>query len=184
MLLLAAPTAACTPALRRHGAWSSRHYGCGPNRPPHGILGTRLPLPATRWRGRGAEGQLAALDLRREGGIFTGVPQYNYGSPRICNDVLVRYPGGARRRRVTYRITHYQDVATTYVPLAAGFRHPFPEYWLRDGLATRTEHDIGDVQVCTGTEQEQCSESLVNLSLNSHMHYFQQLWPCYRLTAK
>ncbi|OAA52961.1 Lipase, class 3 [Cordyceps fumosorosea ARSEF 2679] len=104
----------------------------------------------------GVGAQLAALDLRRDGGIFTAVPQYNYGSPRIGNDVFVRYQEAQEPPR-DYRVTHYQDLAITYVPLAAGFRHPFPEYWLRDGPATRTEYTIGDIQVCTGTEQKQCN---------------------------
>ncbi|EGX94752.1 extracellular lipase, putative [Cordyceps militaris CM01] len=112
----------------------------------------------------GVAAQLAALDLRREGGPFAGAAQYNYGSPRIGNDAFVRYQEAQEPSR-DYRVTHYQDLATTYVPLAAGFRHPFPEYWLRDGPATRTDYAIGDIQVCTGTEQKQCSETRLSRGL-------------------
>lgn len=78
-----------------------------------------------------------------------------------------------------YRITHWDDVAPTYVPLFLGYRHNFPEYWLSQGPSTRIQYDVQEVQVCMGPEQKQCNESKFNLDIVAHLFYFQSALVCF-----
>jgi hypothetical protein len=131
----------------------------------------------------GAVAQLAALELRLDGGPFEGAPQYNYGSPRVGNYVFVRYL--MQQDAPDFRVTHYNDFATVFPPVSLGFNHPYPEYWLWSWPSTRTDYSMGDIQVCTGTWQFQCSSWIpISLNVNAHMYYFRNLWSCYRYTLK
>ncbi|KAJ3496665.1 hypothetical protein NLG97_g2493 [Lecanicillium saksenae] len=76
---------------------------------------------------------IGSADLRREGGIYKDAPQYGYGSPRVGNQALAEFI--QNQNGPDYRITHFDDIATTVMPEIFGFRESFPEFYLAKGPA-------------------------------------------------
>lgn len=72
----------------------------------------------------GATATLTVAYLRDQG--YEGADLYTYGSPRVGNDAFVNYLMGQKGSE--YRVTHFENLAPTYVPLFLGYRHTFPEY--------------------------------------------------------
>lgn len=123
----------------------------------------------------GSTALLAAAYLRGQG--YDGVDVYTFGAPRVGNGAFIDYV--MRQNGSEYRITHWDDLAPTYVPLFLGYRHNFPEYWLSQGPSTRIHYEVQDVQVCMGPEQKQCNEAQFNLDIVAHLFYFQSALVCF-----
>lgn len=128
----------------------------------------------------GATATLAAAHLRGAG--YEGVDLYTYGSPRVGNDAFVNYVMNQKGNE--YRVTHFEDLAPTYVPLFLGYRHTFPEFWLSEGPSTRTSYDLQEVQVCQGTTQRECNSAKYNLDFLSHLYYFQYTLRCLPISVR
>lgn len=83
-----------------------------------------------------------------------------------------------------YRVTHFEDLAPTYVPLFLRYRHTFPEYWLSEGPSTRTSYDLQEVQVCQGATQRECNSAKYNLDFLYHLYYFQYTLRCLPISVR
>ncbi|KAL9104451.1 MAG: hypothetical protein Q9163_000603 [Psora crenata] len=77
----------------------------------------------------GAIGAIAAVELRNAGRV---VDLYTYGQPRIGDDEVSDYISN-QNMGGNYRVTHYDDPVPRLPPLALGFRHISPEYYIQTG---------------------------------------------------
>ncbi|KAG6041141.1 hypothetical protein E4U41_005865 [Claviceps citrina] len=116
---------------------------------------------------------LAAADLRKDG---ITVDIYTYGSPRVGNDHFSDWmdaqPGGH------WRVTHGKDPIPKLPPLAFGYRHMSPEYWLSDG-GYEADYPIGMVKVCEGIASTSCNAGTSGINVGEHLHYLGDTSACF-----
>lgn len=113
----------------------------------------------------GAVGTLAAAELRNSG--YT-VALYTYGAPRVGNTALSQYitdqSGG------NYRVTHYNDIVPRLPPIAFGYVHISPEYYINVGNGvTVTSSNIVE---CDGLVNYKCNTAWVVTDVTAHLWYF------------
>ena len=87
----------------------------------------------------GAIADIAAVEIRNSG---KNVELYTYGAPRIGGAKVSDYISN-QKKGGNYRVTHYDDPVPRLPPLAFGFRHISPEYYIKSGnLVPVTAQDI------------------------------------------
>jgi len=70
---------------------------------------------------------IAATDLR---GLGFDATLYTYGQPRVGND---KFSAFATNNGTIYRVTHLNDPVPRLPPIATGYVHISPEFWISEG---------------------------------------------------
>jgi predicted lipase len=109
---------------------------------------------------------------------------YTYGSPRVGNDAFANYASSTSQGS-TSRITHLNDPVPHLPPGGSiawltDYYHTTPEYWLSDGTATTDNYAIGDIEICTGINNQDCAGSvnILDWDVIAHGHYFEMITGC------
>jgi hypothetical protein len=118
----------------------------------------------------GAVATIGAAYLRASG---YAVDLYNYGSPRVGNlyftDFVTNQPGAE------YRVTDRNDAVPQLPPIAWGYSHISPEYWLSGELSTGPTYPLDEIEVCPGPFNISCNGGTDELTLDAlltHAFYF------------
>ncbi|KAL3476457.1 Alpha/Beta hydrolase protein [Aspergillus californicus] len=113
---------------------------------------------------------LGAAELRKAG--YT-IELYPYASPRVGNKALVQYitdQGG------NYRVTHTNDLVPRLPPMAFGFSHISPEYWIT------SDNDVtpatADIQVIEGVGSRDGNAGEFPQSTEPHSWYIIDISAC------
>ncbi len=77
----------------------------------------------------GAIAAIAAAEIRNGG---TNADLYTYGQPRFAGSTLSNYIT-TQNKGGNFRVTHYDDPVPRLPPLALGFVHISPEYYIKTG---------------------------------------------------
>lgn len=118
----------------------------------------------------GAIAALAAASLRNDN--YT-VAMYTFGSPRIggtkISEYITQQPGG------NYRVTHWNDPVPKLPPIAVGYVHISPEYYINK---PNESVQATDVNVYTGLVSFQGNTRWLSIDTHAHMWYFQNMSVC------
>ncbi|THC95547.1 hypothetical protein EYZ11_004972 [Aspergillus tanneri] len=112
---------------------------------------------------------LAAADLRTKGFDTT---LYAYAAPRVANQELADF---ITKQGKNYRFTHTVDPVPKLPPLAMGYVHVSPEYWITTPDNTTVEP--GEVQELAGTVNFQGNTGTgipLLTQFSAHHWYFEQ----------
>lgn len=93
----------------------------------------------------GAIAAIAAAEIRNGG---TVADLYTYGQPRIAGSTLSNYITN-QNKGGNFRVTHYDDPVPRLPPLAFGFVHISPEYYIKTGNGIAVA--AGDVTEFSGS---------------------------------
>lgn len=122
----------------------------------------------------GAIAAIAAAEIRNGG---TMADLYTYGQPRIAGSTLSNYITN-QNKGGNFRVTHYDDPVPRLPPLAFGFVHISPEYYIKTGNGVTVT--AGDVTELTGSinpfGNTGNSKSLDDLA--AHGWYFNNISAC------
>lgn len=119
-------------------------------------------------------GTIAAAVLRRAG---YACDLYTYGSPRVGNEPFAQFVSDQAGHE--YRITHLDDVFCRLAPSEEfDYYHTDVEYWLSTGTATTVDYELGDIEICLGTQNFTCTGSEFFPSITPHSYYFQRVGGC------
>ncbi|KAI9878507.1 MAG: hypothetical protein M1830_000688 [Pleopsidium flavum] len=123
----------------------------------------------------GAIAIIAAAELRNAGmnvAMDAGL-QYNFGQPRIGNDVTANYI--SNQAGGNYRATHTDDPVPRLPDTSLGYRHTFPEYWISRGNV-----DIGasDVIVFPDGDDPRGNAGTTGADVGAHAYYFGPIEVC------
>ncbi|KJZ75490.1 hypothetical protein HIM_05186 [Hirsutella minnesotensis 3608] len=121
----------------------------------------------------GAVATVAAAYLRRDG---MAVDAFTFGAPRVGNvdfaNFVMSQPGSI------HRVTHGGDPVPRLPPLAWGYAHTSPEYWIAHAGMTENNPTAGDLVVCQGIANPACNVGTYGLELPAHFHYFAEIDEC------
>ncbi|KAF2653939.1 alpha/beta-hydrolase [Lophiostoma macrostomum CBS 122681] len=119
----------------------------------------------------GAIATLSAAQLRHDG---YDVALYTFGAPRIAGTKLSSYitnqPGG------NYRVTHWNDPVPNLPPIAMGFVHVSPEYYInKPNLQTV---GASDIKTYSGSINLGGNTRWVVTDVGAHLWYFNSIAQC------
>lgn len=117
-----------------------------------------------------AVGTLAAAELRTKG---TSSDLYNYGSPRVGNDVFADFV--RNQAGVNVRVTHTDDPVPNLPPIWLLYRHISPEYWIQEGDVNVTANDI---EVLYGIENTDGNAGQSDFNTTAHQWYLGHITAC------
>ncbi|OCK83464.1 putative extracellular lipase [Lepidopterella palustris CBS 459.81] len=120
----------------------------------------------------GAIAALAAAELRNAG---YNTALYTFGSPRIAGQALSDYI--TNQQGGNYRVTHYNDPVPRLPPVAFGFVHISPEYYIdKPDFQTAAASDI---RVYTGNVNYNGNGAWILTDILAHTWYFNSIAQCY-----
>ncbi|KAG0126301.1 Alpha/Beta hydrolase protein [Tuber indicum] len=113
----------------------------------------------------GALATITATEFRRLG---YATELYTYGAPRVGNDKFCLF---VSRSSGNYRVTHLNDPVPRLPPVALGYYHISPEYWISRG---DTNIKAGDVQIYEGILNTggNTGQSFIPPNITAHPGYF------------
>ncbi|KAF2654918.1 alpha/beta-hydrolase [Lophiostoma macrostomum CBS 122681] len=120
----------------------------------------------------GALASLGAGALRNSG---VAADLYTYGSPKVGNAALATYLSGTSTGS-NYRVTHKNDPVPRLPPLALGFRHVQPEYYVSSD--DTTQPTTNDITVYTEAQEAQGNEGNLGIDIDAHLWYFGEISAC------
>jgi hypothetical protein len=118
----------------------------------------------------GAVSTIGAAYLRSRG---YAVDMYNYGSPRVGNFAFASFV--TNQPGAEYRVTDRNDPVPQLPPIAWGYSHISPEYWLSGELSTGPTYPLDEIKVCQGPLNLACNggtDDLTLEALQTHAFYF------------
>jgi hypothetical protein len=122
----------------------------------------------------GAIASLAAAQLRNDG---YNVALYSFGSPRIAgsklSDYITNQAGG------NYRVTHWNDLIPRIPPIAFGFVHISPEYYINKGNGQQV--GAGDIKQYQGSLNLRGNAAWLVTDIFAHAWYFSSVAGCWSL---
>ncbi|OCK81543.1 alpha/beta-hydrolase [Lepidopterella palustris CBS 459.81] len=120
----------------------------------------------------GAIADFAAAELRKEG---EDVALYTFGSPRIGTSTISDFI--TAQSPSNYRVTHLNDPVPRLPPMALGWRHVSPEYFISsaNGVAV-TENDVAEF---VGDSETLGNAGQDSVDVNAHRWYFGNMTACY-----
>jgi predicted lipase len=119
----------------------------------------------------GAIATIAAAQLRKDG---YDTALYSFGAPRIAgtklSDFITKQPGG------NYRVTHWNDPVPRLPPLAFGYVHISPEYYIDRAnlLSVGPSH----FKVCHGSINLTGNSAWIATDIGAHLWYFNSVAKC------
>ena len=122
----------------------------------------------------GAVADVAAAEIRKSG---TDADLYTYGAPRIAPPVLSNYITN-QNKGGNFRVTHYDDPVPRLPPLAFGFVHISPEYYI--DTVTGVVPSAGNISVLTGSVNMAGNTGNVRNRTDTAAHgwYFNRVGAC------
>ncbi|KAI5120004.1 hypothetical protein M0805_008465 [Coniferiporia weirii] len=105
---------------------------------------------------------------------FPNVPLkvYTYGQPRTGNSAYASLAEDLIGAGNIYRTVETYDGVATIPPTSFGYEHHATQYWVYQDSNT----DPGNVDVCVGREDPNCSDSIPFLGIDdAHLRYFGQV---------
>jgi pimeloyl-ACP methyl ester carboxylesterase len=118
-----------------------------------------------------AVGTLAAAELRKNG---TSADLYNYGSPRLGNDIFANFVSN-QTEGVNVRVTHTDDPVPRLPPIWLAYDHISPEYWIEQGDVIVTASDI---EVLYGIANIDGNAGQTDFNTTAHAWYFGHISAC------
>ncbi|KAL4923371.1 Alpha/Beta hydrolase protein [Aspergillus undulatus] len=118
----------------------------------------------------GALATLGAAQLRNAG---YAIELYPYGCPRVGNEALVQY---ITDQGSNYRVTHTNDIVPRLPPMAFGFSHISPEYWITSD--TDVTPTTADIQVIEGVGSREGNAGEALQLVSPHLFYFFDITAC------
>ncbi|KAL4956506.1 Alpha/Beta hydrolase protein [Aspergillus filifer] len=118
----------------------------------------------------GALATLGATHLRKAG---YAIELYPYGSPRVGNEALAQY---ITDQGSNYRVTHTNDIVPRLPPMAFGFSHFSPEYWITSG--NDVTPTTSDIKVIEGVGSRDGNAGEVIQLISPHLFYFFDITAC------
>lgn len=113
---------------------------------------------------------LAATDLRNNGYAAT---LYAYASPRVANEALAAH---ITNQGNNYRFTHTKDPVPHLPPLALGYVHISPEYYITS--PNNVTVTTSDIQVLEGYVNFDGNTGQVSTDFSNHKYYFLEADGC------
>lgn len=113
---------------------------------------------------------LAAADLRVNG---TSADLYNYGSPRVGNDIFANFV--TNQTGINVRVTHTDDPVANLPPNWIDYRHISPEYWIEQGDVNVMASDI---EVLYGIANTDGNAGQPGFNTTAHVWYFGHISAC------
>lgn len=116
----------------------------------------------------------AAAEIKKGG---TPCDLYTYGSPRIAGPTLSNFITNQGMGSI-YRVTHLDDPVPRLPPIALGFVHVSPEYYISSG--NTVPPTPADITQYTGSInlQGNTGNNALKLTLTAHGFYFNEIGAC------
>eukprot|EP01112_Ceratiomyxa_fruticulosa_P022920 TRINITY_DN8553_c0_g1_i1.p1 TRINITY_DN8553_c0_g1~~TRINITY_DN8553_c0_g1_i1.p1 ORF type:complete len:303 (-),score=24.05 TRINITY_DN8553_c0_g1_i1:94-1002(-) len=112
----------------------------------------------------GALAVLCAVDMANTQTLPIQI--YNFGQPRVGNDVFVDFYTSLLNIDTTWRVVNQRDMVPHLPTMFMGFRHEPTEVWY---------YELSTYKICSSAtgEDPTCSDSFgFDLSIYDHLHYF------------
>lgn len=119
----------------------------------------------------GAIATLAAAELRNSG---EDVALYTFGAPRVGSARLSEYI--SQQKGGNYRVTHWNDPVPRLPPLALGYVHISPEYYINKGNGKTV--GVKDVVVYQGSVNLKGNAAWIVTDVGAHLWYFNSVTQC------
>ncbi|KAG0634801.1 Alpha/Beta hydrolase protein [Tuber brumale] len=113
----------------------------------------------------GALATITATEFRRLG--YT-TELYTYGAPRVGNDKFCSFVSGSSGN---YRVTHLNDPVPRLPPVALGYYHISPEYWISYGDSNIKARDVEIYEGILNTGGN-TGQGFITLNVTAHSTYF------------
>ncbi|RPA97725.1 alpha/beta-hydrolase [Choiromyces venosus 120613-1] len=113
----------------------------------------------------GALATITATEFRRLG--YT-TELYTYGAPRVGNDKFSTF---VSQSSGNFRVTHLNDPVPRLPPVAMGYYHISPEYWISRGDSNIKASDVEIYYGILNTGGN-TGHGLISLNIGAHLKYF------------